>query len=105
MLLSHLLERFGASVQVANDGITGLEAGLGQEFDFVLLDLELPIMNGYEVVKQLRRSKPNSQVFALTAHASESVRADCLSAGFSDYLTKPIHVNYLVYRLSAKWRH
>jgi|GEM_PF-4731510 len=105
MLLSHLLERFGASVQVANDGITGLEAGLGQEFDFVLLDLELPIMNGYEVVKQLRRSKPNSQVFALTAHASESVRADCLTAGFSDYLTKPIHVNDLVYRLSAKWRH
>jgi CheY-like chemotaxis protein len=103
LLLSHLLERFGAKVEVANDGVKGLEAALSNHFDFILLDLELPLMNGYEVVKQLRRTKPDCCVFALTAHASQTVREDCLNSGFDDYLTKPIHVNDLVHRLAAKW--
>jgi CheY-like chemotaxis protein len=103
LLLSHLLERFGAKVGVANDGVKGLEQALNHDFDFILLDLELPLMNGYEVVKQVRRQKPQACVFALTAHASQAVRADCFNAGFDDYLTKPIHVNDLVHRLTARW--
>lgn len=104
LLLSHLLEKFGARVQVADDGVRGLETAVREHFDFILLDLELPLMNGYEVVKQVRRTKPSACVFALTAHASQSVRADCFNAGFDDYLTKPIHVHDLVHRLTARWR-
>jgi PAS domain S-box-containing protein len=95
-LASRLLQRLGAEVVVANNGIEVLEALRTQDFDAVLMDCQMPEMDGYEATRQLRDPaaavrNPKIPVIALTAHALATDRAKCLAAGMDDYLTKPIN--------------
>jgi len=99
-LAGRLLQRLGAEVQVAANGVEALQALRDANFDAVLMDCQMPLMDGYEATRQLRRVAAGSRnsnipVIALTAHALATDRAKCMEAGMNDYLTKPIDPNRL----------
>ena len=109
-LCRHFLERAGASVTVACDGRQALaflraaEAGVFEEpFDVVLMDMEMPIMDGVQAVRAIRDSGSQIPVIALTAHAGDDAHARCLAAGFSDFLAKPADRRTLQAAVAA-WR-
>jgi two-component system, sensor histidine kinase and response regulator len=91
-----LLERMGAKVEVACNGVEALAALRDGDFDVVLMDCQMPLMDGYEATRRLRAGEgavrnPRIPVIAVTAHAMAADRAQCLEAGMNDYLTKPVN--------------
>lgn len=96
LLVTHFLERQGATVTQAEDGVEARKLGLTGAYDLVLLDIQMPYLDGYGVCQQLRASGYNFPIVALTAHAMQGVRESCLNAGFTDVLTKPITFRQLV---------
>lgn len=105
-LIGRILSLAGAKVEFAGDGLEGSEKALGGEFDLVLMDIQMPRMSGHEAVSVLRSKGYGKPVVALTAHALKGERERCLTAGFDDYLTKPIQRDSLIrtvnYILAAK---
>jgi PAS domain S-box-containing protein len=104
-LAMRLLQRLGAEVQIAADGVEVLRALRASDFDAVLMDCQMPQMDGYEATRQIRSPaggvrNPNIPVIALTAHALATDRTKCLAAGMNDYLTKPIDPSQLRLALS-----
>jgi len=96
ILIRHFLKKFGAQVDLAENGEEGLNKARARPFDAILMDLQLPMMNGIEATQALRQSGQRTPIIALTAHAMSDVRDKCLSAGFDDYMTKPIHASALI---------
>jgi signal transduction histidine kinase/CheY-like chemotaxis protein len=90
MLTNLLLERRGLQVTIAEDGKEGVDKALSQTFDLIFMDMQMPNMNGYEATRILRSKGITVPIIALTAHAMEGDRGKCISAGCTDYLTKPI---------------
>jgi len=93
----YFLERSGAEVAVAEDGRQAVDAveaaaSQGEPFDLLLLDMQMPVMNGLEAVRKLREAGFSLPIIALTADAMKGERQRCLAAGCDDYLTKPIDV-------------
>lgn len=95
-LLALYLTRAGAVVDVAEDGLRGVHKALQFNPDAVLMDIQMPDMDGYEAYRQLRNSRFLKPVIALTAHALKSERDRALNEGFTSYLTKPIDRSVLV---------
>lgn len=95
------LEEEGCSVELAGDGEEGLELGLGFEFDVVVLDVMLPKMDGFEVVRRLRQSREEVPVLMLTARDAVGDIVSGLNRGADDYLTKPFSFEVLLARLRA----
>ncbi|MCK6599673.1 MAG: response regulator, partial [Bdellovibrionaceae bacterium] len=91
LLISYLLKNEEIEVETACDGSEGYERALSQNYDLILLDLQMPVMGGYEAAQRLRESGYKSPIVALTAHAMIGEKENCLNAGFNDYLTKPIN--------------
>ncbi|MFD1815865.1 response regulator transcription factor [Rhodococcus gannanensis] len=91
----------GWVVDVAHDGRTGLEKAVADSFDVVVLDIMMPGLNGYEVVRQLRRAGNWTPVLMLTAKDGEYDQADAFDFGADDYLTKPFSFVVLTARLRA----
>ncbi len=92
-LITYLLKAQGASVTVASNGQEAIELieKCGQEaFDLVLMDMQMPVLDGYEATKRLRQAGFTRPILALTAHAMNGSREHCLRAGCNDYLKKPI---------------
>jgi signal transduction histidine kinase/CheY-like chemotaxis protein len=92
---TRLLQRLGVEVVCVGNGREALLALRRGDFDLVLMDCQMPEMDGYEATRQLRQSQgvyknPLIQVIALTAHTMESDRDKCIAAGMNDYLSKPI---------------
>ena len=94
------LERLGHTVALANDGREAVEQWQQQPFDLVLMDVQMPEMDGFEAVAAIRdaeRSRGSrTPVIALTAHAMSGDRERCLAAGMDGYLTKPVKLAQLV---------
>jgi PAS domain S-box-containing protein len=93
IVAARAVERCGYRVHVVDDGIAALEALRTQHYDAVLMDCQMPNLDGYETTIQLRRLEgPNQRcpVIAVTAHAMDGDRQRCLDAGMDDYVTKPM---------------
>jgi two-component system, OmpR family, response regulator len=94
----------GFAVDIAADGASGLEAALHGAYDAVILDIMLPRMSGYEVVRRLRAARKWVPVLMLSAKDGEYDQADGLDCGADDYLTKPLSFVVLLARLRALLR-
>lgn len=96
MLACAILNKIGYAVDIAEDGAKAVEAVRAQTYDLVLMDCLMPVMDGYEATKAIRRDEANSgkhiPIVAMTANAMEGDREVCLAAGMDDYLTKPIDI-------------
>ena len=94
-LISFILKKWGATVTVAENGRIALDTALqaredGKPYDLILMDMQMPEMDGYTATKLLRENNYTAPVIAVTAHAMKSDRKRCLQAGCDDYTTKPI---------------
>ncbi len=89
-LVSRFLELAGAHVTLACDGREGVNRALSGHFDVILMDLQMPKVDGYQAVRLLRQNDYARPVIALTAHAMRDERQTCLNSGFDEYLAKPI---------------
>jgi signal transduction histidine kinase/ActR/RegA family two-component response regulator len=89
-LAVRLLERRGHRVTVAGNGSVAVELACTQRFDIVLMDVQMPVMDGLEATRQIRARDPKIPILAMTAHAMEGDRERCFAAGMSGYTSKPI---------------
>jgi PAS domain S-box-containing protein len=99
MILEDLLVHEGASVVFAEHGQQALERLLeagASAFDAVLMDIQMPVMDGFEATRRLREIAPGLPVIGLTAHALADERERCLAAGMAAHVTKPIDADLLV---------
>jgi signal transduction histidine kinase len=103
-----LLRRFGYAPTVVGNGLEVLAALDGGAFDIVLLDVDMPLLDGYDTARRIRASwggKPGRpRLIAMTANAMAKDRERCLEAGMDDFLSKPIHVDVLRAMLE-RWGH
>ncbi|MGL4378504.1 MAG: response regulator [Microcoleaceae cyanobacterium] len=91
-MLSRRLSRKGHEVFIAVDGAEGVDMALSKTPDLILMDMSLPVLDGWEATRQLK-AKPETQdipVIALTAHAMAGDREKCFAAGCDEYDTKPV---------------
>ena len=103
-LISFLLKKAGAEVTLAENGKTAYEFALaahnsGQPFNVILMDMQMPVMDGYEATRKLRNAGYAGPILALTAYAMNTDQRRCLEAGCDDYLTKPIDHTRLISRI------
>lgn len=95
-LVKAYLEDYGIEIDTANNGAEGVEAALNGQYDLVLMDIQMPVMNGSEAIKELRLNAYNKPVLALTADALTEHKKEHLEIGFNDTLSKPININDLI---------
>ncbi len=97
-MLSDDLRLQGYEVVVAEDGQQGLDMALSQSPNIILLDMSLPIVDGWDVARQLKAASNTKDIpiIALTAHAMEGDRKKSLEAGCDDYETKPYKIERLI---------
>jgi signal transduction histidine kinase/CheY-like chemotaxis protein len=103
-ILRFLLEEAGAQVDVAEDGKQALDAVACSEsaYDLILMDVQMPIMDGYEATAELRRRGFHSPIIAITAYALARDLKRCLAAGCNDFVTKPLVPGQLM-RILQRW--
>jgi len=99
-----LLTGDGHQLVAVGDGVAGLEAGLRDLFDLVVLDLMLPRLDGMEVCRRLRAARPGMPILMLTARGSEDDKVRGLMEGADDYVTKPFSARELIARVRALGR-
>ncbi len=95
-LVSLVLRRAGATVTMAEDGKLGSDLALSEPFDLILMDMQMPVMDGYEATRLLRQEGLTLPILALTAHAMKGDQDKCNAAGCSGYIAKPIDGDHLV---------
>jgi CheY-like chemotaxis protein/HPt (histidine-containing phosphotransfer) domain-containing protein len=106
LLISTLLRKWGAQVTVCDNGVAAVELALealraGSPFDCVLMDMQMPELDGYEATRRLRAHGYTAPIIALTANAMGSDREMCLAAGCDDYATKPINRRELAAQING----
>jgi signal transduction histidine kinase/CheY-like chemotaxis protein/HPt (histidine-containing phosphotransfer) domain-containing protein len=84
-----MLARFAQSADVVENGKDAIEAALARSYDLVLMDCQMPGMDGYEAARRIREQRPDLSIVAFTAHGVEGHRERSLAAGMNDHLTKP----------------
>ncbi|MDZ4802478.1 MAG: response regulator [Bryobacteraceae bacterium] len=98
-MLSRRLERKGFEVLIAVDGEQGVRMAASDSPDLVLMDISLPVMDGYEATRRIKTESPGIPVIALTAHAMAGDRERTMEAGCDDYDTKPINLPRLLEKI------
>ncbi len=105
-LISLILTKAGATVAIAENGRLAIDAideahDAGTPFDVVIMDMQMPVMDGYEATNHLRRTGYARPILALTAHAMAEDRQKCLDAGCDSYATKPIDRSQLIEEIQS----
>lgn len=90
-LIARYLKKRGAEVEIATNGFEGLQAALRGAHDLVLMDIQMPVMDGYTATQRLRDSGFKKPIIAITAHAMSDIRRKALNVGYTDHITKPIN--------------
>ncbi|MEM6709694.1 MAG: response regulator, partial [Pseudomonadota bacterium] len=90
-----ILERFGCTVTIANDGLEAVEHFSRNTFDLILMDCQMPNLDGFGATRMIRaeeerRGTARTPILAMTANVLESDRESCLNAGMDDFLPKPV---------------
>jgi CheY-like chemotaxis protein len=100
-MLSRRLEKRGFTVVLAVDGAAGIAQAKAEKPDLILMDLSLPVIDGWEASKQIKADPETSKtpIIALTAHAMASDREKCLAAGCDDFDTKPVELPRLLAKI------
>ena len=99
-LISRYLTRQGATLELAENGAEGVLQALQGDHDVVLMDLQMPLMDGYTATAKLRSTGYKRPIIALTAHAMADIRKRCVDIGFNDHLPKPINASELTQALA-----
>lgn len=107
MVVEHFLEGYGFDITVAENGLVALETVEQNEFDVILMDCQMPVMDGFEATRAIKEKSNNGEIedipiIALTANAMKGDKEKCYEAGMCDYLSKPMNLDALVKTLS-KW--
>lgn len=105
-LISHILRKAGASVTLAENGRLGVEEALaagndGRPYDVIIMDMQMPVMDGYQATRVLRARRLEGPIIALTANAMAGDRQKCLDAGCDEFCTKPVDRSALVNLVAA----
>jgi two-component system, cell cycle response regulator DivK len=102
-MLSRRLSRKGYEVLIAADGAEGVHLATSEKPALILMDISLPVMDGYEATRQIKANQETSKIpiIALTAHAMAGDRERALNAGCDDYDTKPIDFSSLLSKIEA----
>lgn len=98
LLARRMLERFGCTVQTANNGQEGIETLQREHFDLVIMDCHMPVLDGYQATLQIRQMKTATKsipIVAMTANALEGEKERCLSTGMSDFVPKPVDLQQI----------
>jgi CheY-like chemotaxis protein len=103
LVVTELLESWGCVVEAADNGKLGVEAFQRDNFDVILMDVQMPVMDGFDATANIRRleadSKTHIEIIAMTANAMSGDRERCLRAGTDAYLSKPLQPSALLERL------
>jgi CheY-like chemotaxis protein len=103
-----LLHKLGVNADLAGDGAQAIAAVIGNQYDLVLMDVQMPEVDGLDATREIRSRLPLDRqpvIFGLTAHATTEYRDLCLGAGMNGYLTKPLEpskLRDLITELSAR---
>jgi CheY-like chemotaxis protein len=89
-LISLILEKAGLEVVMAEDGKQAVDKAQSEKFDLILMDIQMPNMNGYQAARKIRRNGIKTAIIAVTANAMKGDDKKCTVAGCDEYLTKPI---------------
>jgi CheY-like chemotaxis protein len=97
----HILQKAGAEVSVAENGQVAVDLALaakhaGSAFDIILMDIQMPVMDGHEATRRLRQAGYTNPLIALTANTTPQNRQKCMDAGCDDYMTKPFNISTLI---------
>jgi PAS domain S-box-containing protein len=99
-LISSYLMSAGAQVETVNNGKEAVEKLSDNDVDVVLMDLQMPVMSGFEALRELRKQQRHIPIIALTAHTMQEDKIQCLEAGFDNHIGKPINRNELIEKVS-----
>ena len=102
--ISDILAKEGYLTEIASDGEQGLKKGLSEEYNLMILDILMPKLNGYEVLRELRRQNIKTPVLILTIKNSVDDRVEGLDSGADDYLIKPFAIPELLARIRTLLR-
>ncbi|WP_413290575.1 response regulator [Bdellovibrio sp. HCB337] len=105
ILIGRFLTGAGAQVDFADNGLEGVKKAMSGDYGVVLMDIQMPEMDGYEATTTLRKQGYSRPIIALTAHALKEDRDRCLQVGCSDHLTKPIDRKRLISQISHLSQH
>ena len=109
IVLSKYLEKTGARVDFADNGQIGIEKiaeaeKQGKPFDIILMDMQMPVLDGYDATRHLRGNGYSKPIISVTAHALIGDREKALEAGCNEYITKPVDFSRLIEMIHAFWK-
>ncbi len=103
-ILATSLRKEKYNVDISYDGESGLDNALSDNYDLIILDVMLPFMNGFEILKNIRENNIRSKVIMLTAKSELDDKLNGLNNGADDYITKPFHIEEVIARVNIQLR-